>query len=246
MPEIDGYEVCRLLKSDENTKNIPIIFVTAVSEVMDATRGFALGAVDYVTKPFHPPMVEARVKLQLELKHKQDLLEEYAFIDALTEIPNRRSFDEAATKEWNRAKRSGQPLSVLMLDIDHFKEYNDHYGHGLGDECLRRVAGVIKNSLKRAGDFAARYGGEEFAALLPYTSHEEAHKIARCILDELEKQGIDHPASPVASFVTMSCGLATITADEKVDIREVIEAADRALYAAKRAGRNRVECNLDR
>ena len=118
MPDVDGYELCSLLKQDERTKSIPLIFVTAVSEVMDETRGFALGAVDYITKPFHPPMVKARVAMHLNLKRKQELLEQFAFIDALTEIPNRRRLDEVLEQEWNRAKRSQQPLSALFIDVD--------------------------------------------------------------------------------------------------------------------------------
>jgi len=124
MPGMDGYEVCRILKNDEKTKNIPIIFVTAVSEVMDATKGFATGAVDYITKPFHPPMVKARVEMQLNLKRKQELLENFAFIDALTEIPNRRRFNKVSEDEWNRAMRSAYPITFMMIDIDFFKLFN--------------------------------------------------------------------------------------------------------------------------
>ena len=240
MPEMNGYRVCRLLKGGESTMNIPVIFVTAVSEVMDATRGFETGAVDYITKPFHPPMVEARVKLHLDLKHKQELLEEYAFIDSLTEMPNRRSFDQQAEKEWKRAQRSGQPLSVLSLDIDHFKEYNDTYGHGQGDECLRRVAQSILRCLRRAGDFAARFGGDEFAALLPYTKREEGLTIAAAILQDLADQAIPHAESRAADHVTVSCGLTTAATNSGATIDQILQAADRALYAAKHGGRNTV------
>ena len=173
MPDIDGYELCAQLKENPATKNIPVIFVTAVSEVMDENRGFDLGAVDYITKPFHPPMVKARVRLHLNLKRKQELLERYAFLDALTEIPNRRRFDDIMDNEWNRAIRTETPLSVIFMDIDYFKKFNDTYGHGQGDECLRRVATAITRPMRRAGDFVARYGGEEFAAVLPYASNDE-------------------------------------------------------------------------
>ncbi|MEA3332936.1 MAG: diguanylate cyclase, partial [Pseudomonadota bacterium] len=167
MPEMDGYELCRKLKEDSGTKNIPLIFVTTISEEMDASRGFALGAVDYITKPFNPLMVKARVKLHLELKHKQVLLEKYAFIDALTEIPNRRRFDEVIEREWNRAHRADYSISLIIIDIDHFKLYNDTYGHGMGDDCLHRVATAIAEVLRRSSDFVARYGGEEFVVILP-------------------------------------------------------------------------------
>ncbi len=240
MPGMDGYGVCRLLKSDEQTMNIPVIFVTAVSEVMDSTRGFETGAIDYITKPFHPPTVQARVRLHLELKHKQELLEEYAFVDSLTELPNRRSFDQQAEKEWKRAQRSGHPLSVMLLDIDHFKEYNDTYGHGQGDECLRRVARSIQRCLRRAGDFAARYGGDEFAALLPYTKEEECKDLAWTILRDLAGQGIPHANSCVGDCVTVSCGVTTATPDSGATVDRILRAADRALYAAKQGGRNTV------
>ena len=240
MPDMDGYEVCAILKEGEKTKNIPIIFVTAVSEVMDAARGFELGAVDYITKPFHPPMVKARVEVHLNLKRQQELLEEYAYIDALTGIPNRRSFDQAARKEWNRARRSGQPLALLLMDIDHFKEFNDTYGHGSGDSCLRRVAKAIEDTLRRAGDFAARYGGEEFAALLPYTESEEALEIAAKVKNTVEGLGIEHKSSPVTDRVTISIGVAAVQPWTGLSLDKVIEKADQALYQAKQNGRNSI------
>lgn len=240
MPEMDGYEVCAILKEDERSKEIPIIFVTAVSEVMDAARGFELGAVDYITKPFHPPMVQARVDLHLTLKRRQELLEKYAFIDALTEIPNRRRFDEVLEKEWNRALRSRQPMSILFMDLDDFKAFNDTYGHGKGDEALRKVAQEIDRSLRRAGDFVARYGGEEFAAILPYTQEEKALSIAEQIGLNVQNLGIQHASSRVAQVVTLSIGVTTAAPHESVPISSLVEMADQALYDAKRQGRNRV------
>lgn len=238
MPDMDGYELCRKLKEDPRTKHIPVIFVTAVSEVMDATRGFNLGAVDYITKPFHPPMVQARVKMHLDLKHKQELLEEYAFLDGLTEIPNRRRFDAVMEKEWNRALRSQLPLSIVLMDIDHFKAFNDAYGHGKGDECLRQVAGAIQSSLKRAGDFVARYGGEEFAAILPYTEAAEALPMAKHIQESVSGLTIGHESSPVAEHITLSLGVGSIRPTEADDMAAFIADVDKALYAAKDAGRN--------
>jgi len=241
MPEIDGYEVCNILKNDERTKKIPIVFVTAVSEVMDETKGFALGAVDYITKPFHPPMVKARVEMHMNLKRKQDLLEQFAFIDALTEISNRRRLDETFEKELNRSKRSGQPLSAMMIDIDFFKNYNDTYGHGKGDEALRMIAQGIKGSLKRAGDFVARYGGEEFFVILPYTNSIEARENAERIREHIEELNIEHSTSSISKFVTISVGCFTYTPDMDLSMEQIIEKADKALYEAKESGRNRVE-----
>lgn len=243
MPEMNGYEFCAQIKEDLRTKNIPVIFVTAVSEVMDETRGFALGAVDYITKPFHPPVVKARVKLHLNLKRKQELLEKYAFIDALTEIPNRRRFDEVMVKEWNRAGRSAYPLSLILIDIDHFKNYNDTYGHGQGDCCLKRVAVAISRSLRRAGDFVARYGGEEFAVVLPDTPAPQALEAAKNILSAVDELNITHKSSSVAPHVTISLGIATITpgdSDSALELKDLIETADKKLYEAKSLGRHTI------
>lgn len=238
MPEMDGYELCAALKEIPATKQIPIIFVTAVSEVMDESRGFNLGAVDYITKPFHPPMVKARVKLHLNLKRKQELLEKYAFLDALTEIPNRRRFDEVLEKEWNRAKRSHFPLSLIMIDIDYFKYFNDTYGHGMGDDCLKTVAATLEKSLRRGSDFIARYGGEEFMAILPDTNGNEAVTICQHIADNIKELAIEHSSSSINDCITVSMGGATINPNDTIPIEEFIEAADKKMYEAKAAGRN--------
>lgn len=240
MPDMDGYEVCRRLKEDEATRSIPVVFVTAVSEVMDSTRGFELGAVDYITKPFHPPMVKARVQVHLNLKRKQELLEKFAFIDALTEIPNRRRFDEVLEKECNRSLRSHQGLSLILMDIDHFKDYNDRYGHAKGDDALRRVAHALADCLRRAGDFVGRYGGEEFGAVLPYTDAEEARFMAEKILAGVDGLNIAHEASPVAPYLTLSLGVATVAADTEIKPVALLGAADKALYQAKAEGKDRV------
>ncbi len=240
MPEMDGYELCRQLKEDSRTKSIPILFVTAISEVMDESRGFALGAVDYITKPFHPPMVKARVKLHLELKRKQELLEKYAFIDALTEIPNRRRFDEVIDREWHRALRASYPISLMILDIDHFKLYNDSYGHGKGDDCLRRVAGSLAEVLRRSSDFVARYGGEEFVVILPDSDLSQALETAKKIQDIIDALLIAHELSPVADHVTFSIGVATMTPENGKHHQELIEAADKKLYEAKSSGRHHI------
>jgi len=241
MPEMDGYQICEILKNDEKTKHIPIIFVTAVSEVMDETKGFAVGALDYITKPFHPPTVKARVEIQLNLKRKQDLLEKFAFIDALTEIPNRRRFDEVLEKEWNRAMRSEKPIALLIMDVDNFKQYNDNYGHGKGDVVLRRVAGAIKDTLLRAGDFVARYGGEEFAAVLPYCDLNRAMDTAEHIIREVDDLNIAHAYSPIAPYVTLSIGVSVTGGNPGTTKQNLIDAADKTLYEAKAEGKHRAK-----
>ena len=241
MPGMNGYQVCERLKSDDRTRGIPVIFVTAASDANDETRGFELGAVDYIVKPFHPSVVKARVRTQIELKIKSDLLEQLASVDALLGIYNRRRFDEVLQIEWMRAQRSGSPLSLIMIDIDHFKLYNDHYGHAGGDECLRRVATILKNCLKRPTDFIARYGGEEIVVILPETGDEGAAMIAGLMCREVAGEDITHAASPTAAQVTVSLGAASALPGSGIgSSRDLLEAADARLYAAKKAGRNRV------
>lgn len=241
MPGLDGYQVCERLKSDDRTRNIPVIFVTAASDANDETRGFELGAADYITKPFHPSVVKARVRTQIELKMKSDMLEQFASVDGLLNIYNRRRFDEVLKIEWTRAQRSNTPLSLIMIDIDHFKLYNDHYGHAGGDHCLKLVARTLKNCLKRPTDFIARYGGEEIVAILPETDGEGAALIAELMCREIAGEQALHAASPTAAYVTISAGVATALPDGQIDSSEaLLEAADSQLYTSKKTGRNRV------
>lgn len=241
MPGMDGYELCRRLKNHEATKTIPIIFVTALGEERDEAYGLDLGAVDYITKPFSPAIVRARVRNHIQLKLKTDMLEQVAMQDGLTQIPNRRSFDQRLKEEWGRLSRNGQSLALLMIDIDHFKAYNDHYGHGAGDECLRRVAHALHRVPHRPMDLVARYGGEEFAALLPETDTQGALHVAQRMLSEVQALGIEHAYSEVAPQVTISIGAAVHSpAHPKHSAEHLKHAADQALYRAKAGGRNRV------
>ena len=149
MPEMDGYEVCRKLKNHEKTKDVPIIFLTARGGAKNENRGLDLGAVDYITKPFHPLSVTARVRTHLKLKHKTDLLESMVSLDGLTEIPNRRRFNEVFVAEWRRSIRTKTSIVLLIIDIDFFKQFNDHYGHAVGNECLKKVAQAIQAAIHR-------------------------------------------------------------------------------------------------
>jgi diguanylate cyclase (GGDEF)-like protein len=237
MPGMNGYQVCEALKSSEVTKNIPVIFVTAVSEIMDKTKGFDLGAVDYITKPFHPPGVLARVKAHLKLKDRSDKWEQLAVIDGLTKINNRRRFDEMLNLEWKRSLRSRAPLSLIMIDIDFFKSFNDRYGHAIGDQCLKGVASRLRDCLERPADIITRYGGEEFAALLPDTDREGAEKMANKMRKEVETLQIP----PTEANVTISLGVVTAFSDTGIDSPEaLLKAADTALYESKKSGRNKV------
>ena len=239
MPGMDGYEVCERLKSDERTRHIPVIFVTAATDVADETRGFELGAVDYIAKPFHPPVVKARVRAHVELKVKSDLLDQLASVDGLMNIHNRRRFDEVLELEWGRAERSGNPLSLILIDIDHFKRYNDRYGHAEGDNCLKAVAAALKGCIKRPTDLLARYGGEELAVVLPDTDAHGAGMLAEQMREEVEALATPHDASTVADCVTVSVGVGCVSWPWPVGTPvALVELADEMLYRSKGAGRN--------
>ena len=240
MPDMDGHEVCRRLKSEAVTCNIPVIFVTAHNDAAEETHGFEVGAVDFIAKPVNPATVRARVKTHLTLKHQSDLLRQMVFIDGLTGVFNRRCFDEQLATEWRRASRTASSLGLLMLDIDHFKRYNDHYGHQHGDDALRRVAGAIKDCLMRPGDLVARYGGEEFACIVPTTNFEGALRVAERIEQAVRKLQLVHADSDTAPFVTLSIGLALGQPGRDANPSALLALADVQLYLAKHSGRGRV------
>ncbi|WP_295413914.1 diguanylate cyclase [uncultured Thiodictyon sp.] len=240
MPEMDGYEACAALKSDPLLKSIPVIFITALADVEDETRGLALGAVDYITKPFKEAIVRLRVRTQLELKRQRDLLAQLSHLDGLTGIPNRRAFDERLERDWRRAIRSGEPVAAAMVDIDHFKEFNDAYGHLAGDDCLRRVAGSLADGVKRAGDFVARYGGEEFICLIHAVDESGLAVVAEHLRAGIEALRIPHSASPVSPWLTISIGAGLCRPVLETPSSELVAVADLQLFTAKRLGRNRV------
>ena len=240
MPEMDGYEVCGRLKVDPVTKDIPIIFVTAMGEDVDETMGLEIGAIDYIIKPISPLILKARVKNHIKLKMYQDILKNLSLRDGLTGIANRRHFDEFLEVEWRRAMRSSYPICLIMFDIDFFKRYNDDYGHLAGDECLRRVADTTKATFKRAGDLVARYGGEEFSVILPMTDREIASVIAETMRWKVESVKIPHKSSEVSAWVTISVGAISLVPSHDLSHSYLIEEADKALYQAKHGGRNRV------
>ena len=241
MPKMDGFEVCRKLKENTSTRKIPVIFVTTLNAEADEEQGLNLGAIDYITKPFVIPIVKARIRNHIHLKLQADLLESMSLLDALTLIPNRRRFDQALTTEWKRAIRDKTPISLIMIDIDHFKQFNDHYGHGAGDICLQRVAATLAKMIVRPSDLIARYGGEEFVVILPDTSQQAALKVAERLRESIEHLALPHTYSEAATVVTISVGVATqIETQEYFSPKTLNDAADHALYRAKEGGRNRV------
>ena len=238
MPGLDGLAVCQQRKADPVLANIPVIFVTACMDPADETRALEAGGVDFITKPVNPMVVRARVKTHLTLKAQEDFLRSLVFVDGLTGVANRRRFDEALLSEWRQCRRAGTPLALLMIDIDHFKRYNDHYGHPTGDACLQQVAAVLKAAMQRACDLVARYGGEEFVCLLPGCDQAPALAKAQALQAALAAQGIAHEASPTAAWVTLSIGVAVAQPQAGGSPAALVAAADAALYSAKHRGRN--------
>ncbi|MBF0234701.1 MAG: diguanylate cyclase [Desulfamplus sp.] len=241
MPGMNGYELCKKLKANQQTKFIPIIFITSKSTEKDEIKGFEVGAVDYITKPFSAPIVKARVKTHLELKALREHFEKLSLRDCLTGIANRMHFDQKLLQEWKIMQREKLPLSLILCDVDYFKKYNDHYGHQAGDSCLQRVAFIIHINAKRPADLASRFGGEEFAVILPNTDTQGALMTAENIRSEVQRYEIPHAESAVSPFVSISLGVATIIPIQPFSPEKLTALADAALYKAKRNGRNRVE-----
>lgn len=252
MPGMDGFETCTHLKANPLTKEIPIIFITASSNTENKVKGLSLGAVDYVTKPFQQDEVLARVRVHLTLRYLNRKVQEQAItlqnmnaelhrlanLDGLTEVANRRRFDQYLEEEWLHSAREQQYLSLVLCDIDYFKLYNDFYGHLAGDTCLRSVAKAIEDALMRPTDLVARYGGEEFVLVLPNTPPHGAIAIVERIQEQVRKLQIPHVKSGVDAHITLSLGISTQIASSELMPSSLIATADKALYSAKRKGRN--------
>jgi diguanylate cyclase (GGDEF)-like protein len=268
MPDMDGFETAELMRGNKRTRHIPIIFVTAShTEHQHIFRGYDSGAVDYLFKPLDPQMLFCKVRifleihrqrhalqcktreldariaelnlLQAELEEKNRQLQILSSLDGLTGIPNRRQFDEMLNQEWNRMAREKAPLSLIILDVDHFKLFNDRYGHLTGDCCLCRVASALAGMMRRPADMVARYGGEEFAAILPGTSAEGAQLVAESMRRTVAELAIEHLDSPVRHVVTVSLGVSTVIPIPGCIPADLIQAADQGLYQAKQEGRDR-------
>lgn len=240
LPDGSGRDICRELKANhEQYGEVNIIFITGKDRPDDEVEGLRLGASDYISKPFNVAVVKARVDLQAQLIRKTELLANLARIDGLTEIANRRAFDDHLEKSWNHAKRISAPLSLALLDIDFFKQYNDIYGHPAGDECLRSLAHCLKDNVKRGSDHVARYGGEEFAVILFDCDNEQAQTVMNNLLQQFSDLAIPHAASTAADFTTFSCGVCTVL-PEMGEKQAFLEAADKLLYQAKSSGRAKV------
>lgn len=265
MPFINGVDACRLIKSDFRYRDVPVIMLTGISDKDILRSAFSAGAIDYILKPPDAIELTARTNSALKLKRETDMrkareiellettrmleeanriLHSLSSYDGLTGISNRRYFDAEIKNEWERAARYGRPLSVILFDIDYFKQYNDIYGHLAGDDCLKQITRALKTLFKRVGDIFARYGGDEFVAVLPETGLDGAEVVAELLRENVESLSIQHDGSKVSGNVTVSVGVAA-TVPVAGDLPEsLIGAADKALYRAKQQGRNRV-CALE-
>jgi len=237
MPDMNGFDVLIKLKDSAITMNIPVIFLTGLSNAGDEEKGLTLGAVDYITKPFNQSVVKARIKTQLKMIEYIRTIEKLCMLDALTGLPNRRGFDTRMNVEWGRSYREKKTLGLIMLDIDKFKIYNDTYGHPQGDILLQAVADVINKTLNRPADFASRWGGEEFMILLPDTDLEGTVKIAEKLRINV-KDTIVPCTDGINTSTTISLGADAIIPEDDDSSGEFIAGIDKLLYAAKNNGRN--------
>ncbi|MDR1573184.1 MAG: diguanylate cyclase [Clostridiales Family XIII bacterium] len=240
MPDMSGFDVLTRLKESPLTRNIPVIFITGLRDEEDEERGFALGAVDYITKPFKNTIVLARVRTHIQIVSQMRTIERLGLIDPLTNIANRRSFNDRINLEWRRSIRKKLPVSFLMMDLDNFKQYNDTYGHPQGDALLKTVAGIFAAEAKRSSDLAVRLGGEEFGVLLPDTDLVGALDIAERIRRGVEAARIPTADGRASTSATVSIGAVSAVPSEKDDLRDFIEKADENLYRAKNTGKNKI------
>lgn len=254
LPDIDGYEVARRIRSQERSGHwTPIIFLSGQTQDADLEKGIAAGGDDYLFKPVSEvvlgakigamqrivQMRESLVALAKQLDQANQELKSLSSRDGLTGIANRRAFDETLEREWQRALRTGSELAMLLCDVDHFKRFNDSYGHQAGDECLRRVAAALRDSVARGTDAVARYGGEEFGIILADTGIGGALIVAEKIRHAVHLLAIPHQASATGTL-TLSIGIACFVPTPQQKPEALLQAADRALYSAKHNGRDRV------
>ncbi|WP_088890466.1 response regulator [Leptolyngbya ohadii] len=246
MPFVDGFSCCFQLRCLPSYSNTPILMVTEQEDHLWVDRLFEAGAADYVARPIQWAVLRQRVRrliqqaqLQRQLELANQELQRLVTVDELTQVANRRRFDEYLEQEWQRTLREQQPLSLILCDVDCFKAYNDTYGHPAGDRCLQQVAQLIRSAVKRPGDLVARYGGEEFAVILPNTNAAGAVFLAETICQTLRWEAIPHPVSTIAPYITLSAGVGSTFPTTEESIANLIQNADQALYCAKKAGKDR-------
>jgi len=255
LPDIDGFEVAREIRAMEKKKDwTAIIFLTSMTKDEDLARGIDAGGDDYLMKPISEIVLKAKViamrrlvemqRSLLDLTYKLNVankeLQLLSATDGLTGLSNRRMYDELSLREWRRCERMKKPFSLVMVDVDFFKLYNDNYGHQAGDECLKAVAAQMVRAAPRPGDLVARYGGEEFVFALGETDADGAKWVANLLRQRIEDLNMPHVKSKLKR-VTVSCGVASVMPNDKLSLETLLQTADYALYRAKKQGRNRVE-----
>jgi diguanylate cyclase (GGDEF)-like protein len=258
LPDIDGFDVALKVRSLEREDDwTAIIFLTSMTKDEDLARGIEVGGDDYLMKPVSEVVLKSKVlamhrlvgmqralvSVTEQLNNANAELKRLSATDGLTGIANRRMYDELAIREWRRCERKNKPLALVMIDVDHFKLFNDKYGHQVGDECLRKVAGQVAKVAPRATDLAARYGGEEFVLVLGETDTDGAKWIANRLRQQVSELNIPHYATD-SRHVTISCGVASIVPDGKSSLEVLLKSADYALYQAKHAGRDQVAAGV--
>ncbi|QJR79774.1 diguanylate cyclase [Alteromonas pelagimontana] len=237
MDGLNGYDLCRQLKADETLKHIPVIFITGQFNEEDEVYGFKMGAVDFIHKPINPVITRARVMTHMQHKLQADILRNISMLDGLTNIANRRHFNAEIERMWRNCAREQQTLSLIIIDIDYFKQYNDHYGHLAGDSVLRKVAESVTAAIKRPQDLAARVGGEEFALLLPNTPEENLCAVLERLFTNIRVCDIAHDKSPLGKL-SVSAGCSSVIPKNTEDTSTLYKRADTALYRAKQQGKN--------
>jgi diguanylate cyclase (GGDEF)-like protein len=248
MPGMSGFQLLQALKADAELAEVPVIFITSHTEAGFEVSALEMGAVDFIAKPFRSSLVLARVRLHLRMKRMADGLRRAATVDSLTGVANRRMLDQSLAREWLLSRRSGDPISLLSIDVDHFKSYNQRYGRQQGDECLKQVAAALVSACRRPADIVARYDGQEFMMLLPQTARLGAEHIGRRVLDAVQALDICHEESLPTGYVSVSIGIAFHDDQSKkkndetrFTAEDLVVAANKALGSAKRAGRARAK-----
>jgi diguanylate cyclase (GGDEF)-like protein len=239
LPGMDGFTVCRLIKENPATRHIPVIFLTSPGHAVDEEQCLHLGAVDCFRKPLTPALTKTRIRNHLALKQQGDRLEALNALDGLTGLPNRRRFDAFIDHEWRRAIRAQSPISLMLMDVDDFTSYNDHYGHPAGDECLRRLADMLNTMARRSIDLLARYDNRTFAWVLPETDPQGAIQVAESVLEATRLLRIPHDYATASRWVTLSIGVAYTIPTPSDTLDTFIQTTDDNLYQAKSTGRNR-------